>query len=122
MKLIEFRKESSERSDSENWSKSILQKETSFYFDSIEGCNQNKANKVTHLIERARVSVTNGKSTKQEIIASIIELEGKEVLQRKINFANCFGVPLSYALYCDENENIFLFDLIALDNIVFKQQ
>lgn len=121
MRLVEFRKESSERSDGENWCKSILKKGTPYYFDSIEGCNQNTANKVTHLIERARVSVIDGKSTKQEIIASIIELESKEVLQRKINFANCFNVPLSYALYCDENENVFLFDFISLNNIVFKK-
>lgn len=119
MKLVEFRKESSERSDSDNWSKSILQENTPYYFDSIEGCNQNTANEVTHLIERARVTAIDGKSTKQEIIDSIIELEGREVLQRKINFANCFNIQLSYVLYCDENENVFLFDFISLENVKF---
>lgn len=121
MKLVEFRKESSERSDSDNWSKSILQEKTPYHFDSIEGCNQNTANEVTHLIERARVTAIEGKSNKQEIIASIIELEGREVLQRKINFANCFNVPLLYALYCDENENVFLFNFISLENIEFER-
>ncbi len=121
MKLVEFRKESSERSDSENWSKTILQKETDYYFDSIEGCNQNTANEVTHLIERARVKTIEGKSSKKDILASILKLEGRGTLQRKINFANCFEVPLYYALYCDEIENVFLFNLISLENIEFIQ-
>ena len=47
MALINFRKESSERSDSVNWTKKILTK-TGFYFESIEGCNQNNEDKVTH--------------------------------------------------------------------------
>lgn len=119
MKLVEFRKESSERSDAENWCKSILQEETTYYFDSVEGCNQNTDNKVTHLIERARVTVIDGKSSKQEVLNSIIRLESAKVLHRKIKFANCFNIPLSYVLYCDEIENVFLFQFKSLENIEF---
>lgn len=119
MKLVKFRKETSERSDGDNWCKSILQDKTAYYFDSIEGCNQNTDNKVTHLIERARVTAIEGKSTKQEVLNSIVKLEGKEVLLRKIKFANCFNVPLSYALYCDEIENVFLFQFNSIEQIEF---
>ncbi len=122
MKLIDFRKESSERSDAENWSKQLLISESQYHYESIEGCNQNTENSVTHLIERARVSIREGKSTKSEIIRNIIRLEGEQSLLRKINFSKAFNIPLSYALYCDENENVFLFNFFSLEKIEFVQQ
>lgn len=77
MALINFRKETSERSDEANWAKSLLIEKSGFYLESIEGCNQNADNIVTHLIERARVDYDASKpSTKAEIISSIIALEG----------------------------------------------
>lgn len=122
MALINFRKETSERSDVDNWAKSLLVKESGLYLESIEGCNQNADNIVTHLIERARVDDDNSKpSTQDEIISSIISLEGKEVLERKINFAKCFDLPLTYTLYCDETQNILLFNFISLEQVDFVQ-
>ena len=59
MGFSNYRKESSERSDSLNWAKQSLIDNTAFCFDSIEGCNQNASNIVTHLIERARVDYNN---------------------------------------------------------------
>jgi len=104
-----FRKETSERSDEANWAKSLLINHSGYYLDSIEGCNQNANNTVTHLIERARFDDIGGeKSSKTDIINQIIALEGKESLLRKIRFAKCYGLPLSYALYCDETEKVYL--------------
>lgn len=123
MALKNFRKETSERSDEANWVKSLLIKKLGFHLESIEGCNQNADNQVTHLIERARVDYEpNSKATTEDIVSSIIELEGKESLFRKINFAQCYSLPLSYALYCDENENVFLFNFYSLENVDFLRQ
>jgi hypothetical protein len=123
MALINFRKETSERSDEANWAKSLLAEKSGYYLESIEGCNQNADNIVTHLIERARVDYDAAKpSSKAEIISSIVALEGKEVLDRKINFAKCYGLPLSYSLYCDENQNVFLFNFISLEQVDFVHQ
>jgi hypothetical protein len=123
MALINFRKETSERSDEANWAKALLSEKSGYYLESIEGCNQNADNQVTHLIERARVDYDpSAKATTEDIISSIIALEGEDVLTRKINFSLCYSLPLSYALYCDENENVFLFNFHSLTNIDFVKQ
>jgi hypothetical protein len=118
MALNNFRKETSERSDEANWAKNLLIAHSGYYLDSIEGCNQNANNIVTHLIERARVDDIGGeKSTKEAIINQIIALEGKETFLRKIRFAKCYGLPLSYALYCDETEKVYLLYFHSLDEV-----
>lgn len=123
MALTNFRKETSERSDEANWAKSLLVDKSGYFLESIEGCNQNADNQVTHLIERARVDYDPSiKATTEDIISSIIALEGEDVLQRKINFALCYSLPLSYALYCDENENVYLFNFHSLTKIDFLKQ
>jgi hypothetical protein len=118
MALTNFRKETSERSDEANWAKSLLIKYSGYHLDSIEGCNQNADNMVTHLIERARVDYSaDKKSTKEEIIAQVKALEGEDILQRKINFASCYQLPLSYALYCNENERVYLLSFLSLTEV-----
>ena len=118
MALTNFRKETSERSDEANWAKKLLVEQTGFHFESIEGCNQNTNNVVTHLIERARVDYIEGvKLTKSEVINQIIALEGEAVLQRKINFAECYGLPLSYVLYCDETQKVYLLSFASLTEV-----
>lgn len=42
MAFKNYRKETSERSDEANWAKKILIEKTGLFFDSIEGCNENK--------------------------------------------------------------------------------
>ena len=122
MALKNFRKETSERSDSLNWTKELLSKNTDFYFDSIEGCSQNKDNVVTHLFERMRVDFdSSSKGTLLEVLSGIIVQERREPLQRKINFCRAFGLNLSYVLYCDETEKVYLFELSSIDDIQFKQ-
>jgi hypothetical protein len=122
MALKNFRKESSERSDAQNWAKSMLARETDLFFESIEGCNQNKDNVVTHLFERMRVDYEEfPKSTLSSILEQIVSQEGKDSLQRKINFCKCFGLNLSYVLYCDEIESVYLFEFESIDVIQFKE-
>lgn len=118
MGITNFRKESSERSDSQNWAKELLMNIEGIHLESIEGCNQNADNTVTHLIERARIDIEPGeKAKKQDVIDAIIQLEGEARLQRKINFANCFDTPLYYALYCDEAEKVYLIRIKSLTEI-----
>lgn len=115
MALTNFRKESSERSDGANWTKSLLIEKSGFHLDSIEGCNQNAQNLVTHLMERARVDYFEGANASlEEVVNQIIELEGSGSLSRKINFAKCFGLPLHYVLYSDEDERVYVLALQSL--------
>ena len=44
MAFKNYRKETSERSDEANWAKKILIEKTGLFFDTIEGCNENKDN------------------------------------------------------------------------------
>lgn len=124
MKASNFRKESSERSDSSNWAKNLLIEKTPYHFDSIEGCNQNQDNQVTHLFERARIDLDENLPdlSPEELLSEIINIEGKDSLIRKINFANCFGLSLHYVLYCDEKEIVFLYEIQATDSLHLKQQ
>ena len=114
MEFCNYRKETSERSNSSNWAKKTLVEKTGFYFDAIEGCNENNQNVVTHLMERARVDVIDGQATDRNVLSSIINLEGRDVLQRKINFAKAFQHPLTYVLYCDEKEAVWVFTIDSL--------
>jgi hypothetical protein len=118
MALTNFRKETSERSDSANWAKVLLLEKSGFYLDSIEGCNQNGLNLVTHLMERARVDYMEGvKASLEEVAVQIIELEGRDSLERKIRFAKCFELPLHYVLYSDEEERVYLLAFHSLAQI-----
>ncbi len=123
MEFLNYRKETSERSDAQNWAKKLLIEKTELHYDSIEGCNQNSNNVVTHLMERARIDITGiGEINLANIIHSIKDIEGNDRLLRKIRFANCFGKPLTYVLYCNENENVFVFSISDLDKISLDNQ
>jgi hypothetical protein len=119
MKIQKLRKETSERSDANNWAKKELNDKTNFYFESIEGCNQNTENIVTHLLERARFDFSEHEYTLDDVKNMIVELETIPVLQRKINFSKLFNIPLSYVLYCDENEEVYLFNFHTLEKFEF---
>jgi hypothetical protein len=116
MKINNLRKESSERSDAANWAKTDLIQKTDYFFESIEGCNQNASNIVTHLFERARFDEGGNVNNINDIKNLIIELESLDVIIRKINFSNLFNIPLSYILYCDETETVYLFNFNTIDN------
>lgn len=122
MHIKNLRKESSERSDSSNWCKEALLIDTPYNFDSIEGCNQNTDNIVTHLLERARYDKSDSVTSLNNLLTLIIELENRDVLQRKINFASLFNIPLSYVLYCDETEVVHLVNLSSLTLISYVKK
>lgn len=96
MAFKNYRKETSERSDEANWAKKILIEKTGLFFESIEGCNENNNNVVTHLMERARVDFIGEISSENEVLQDIINLEGIDSLKRKINFAKAFNCSLTY--------------------------
>lgn len=122
MGLKNFRKETSERSDNSNWAKLSLIKNTPYHYEGIEGCNENNNNVVTHLLERARVEYDgNDDMAPSSVLSEIIELETTPVLIRKINFAKAFGLNLSYVLYCDETEDVWLYEFDSIDNLSLVQ-
>ena len=55
------------------------------------------------------------------VLSEIIELETTPVLIRKINFAKAFGLNLSYVLYCDETEDVWLYEFDSIDNLSLVQ-
>ncbi len=118
MQLSNYRKETSERSDADNWAKHCLISDTKFFFEGIEGCNQNTQNQTTHLFERAHVDIDfDGEKNKQDVLSSIIELETKNALQRKINFASAFGLSLSYVLYNDQSGSVFILEFRNIEDV-----
>ena len=122
MAFTNFRKETSERSDDVNWAKRSLVANTPYHYDGIEGCNENRNNVVTHLLERARVDDDGaGDMPVPDVLREIIRLETVPVLQRKMNFAGAFGLNLSYILYCDETESVWRYEFLDIDTLVLKQ-
>jgi len=117
MRLTNFTKQTSERSDALNWAKRKLIDKTPFYYFGIEGCNQNSANQTTHLFERAHVDIDlTGKKDKHHVLESILELETPDALQSKINFANQFDLPLSYVLHNDDTGYVFILEFRSIDD------
>lgn len=119
-----FRKETSERSDLSNWAKQSLIKNTNYHFDSIEGCNENDRNVATHLMERARVDFDGDETNMgiDSICAAIIRLESESALQRKINFAKAFRMNLTYVLYNDEKQRVWMYEFEQLRTLKFVQK
>ena len=119
-----FRKETSERSDASNWAKQSLIQNTRYHFDSIEGCNENDSNIATHLMERARVDF-DGNDTNMgvdSICLAIIELESEAALQRKINFARAFRMNLTYVLYNDETQRVWMYEFEQLRTLKYVRK
>jgi hypothetical protein len=122
--LTNFRKETSERSDASNWAKRSLIENTPYHFDSIEGCNENDSNVATHLMERARVDY-DGNDANMDIDAiriAILTLETEAVLQRKINFARAFLLNLTYVLYNDETQKVWMYEFESFESLKFVQK
>ena len=122
MAFTNFRKETSERSDITNCAKYSLISNTPYHYEGIEGCNENNNNIVTHLLERARVDY-NGIDDMPpvSVLSEIVKLETYPVLIRKINFAKAFGINLSYVLYCDEIECVWLYELKTIEELSLIQ-
>ena len=118
MSFTNLRKETSERSDASNWAKKALIENTHYYSDSIEGCNENSSDTVTMLMERARVDGDERNETTDMTFRKIKSLEG-DCLIRKINFSLRFGLNLSYFLYNDELEKVWMYEISSLSECKF---
>lgn len=121
MGFSNYKKETSERSDSSNWAKQTLIQSGKFYFESIEGCNENTDNTVTHLMERASVDFDGIEETNENVLNDIIKLETSDSLIRKIKFAEKLGLPLSYVLYSYSNNNVWLYQITSIDNCLLAR-
>ncbi len=120
MQKIILTKETSERSDADNWAKKVLIAESGFSLQSIEGCNQNAQNQVTHLIERAYCANFPASYNFDTVINAILDVEGLESLKQKRAFCRAFNLPLSYAIYGDKpSEFVKLFQI--LDKIILHK-
>ena len=118
MAFSNLRKETSERSDVVNWAKQSLIQNTPFHFDGIEGCNENAENVATHLFERARVDYDGHDDMDEGTVLQLIQqLETLPVLERKINFAKAFQLNLSYVLYCDGIDNVWVYEFQGIHSI-----
>lgn len=109
MAFAKYQKDTSERSDAVNWVKKELLKSTVFHFDSIEGCNQNDKNTVTHLFDRAQVFFNEGSNeidSPEVVFNNILRLEPNGALERKLNLAKKFGAEYQYILYCMDPEMV----------------
>lgn len=105
--MMNLKKETSERNDLNNWAKLFLIENTNFFYESIEGCNQNNFNITTHLFDRANYTFYENK---EEIIPSIKEFEGHDSIDRKLALASHLNISYNYVLYCYENNQIKLLD------------
>lgn len=111
MAFSNYHKETSERSDPLNWAKQRLVTAGDYFFESIEGCNQNKYNMTTFILERACVSCDDGTPDSDDIVrAEIIKLEkGVQPIVRKCFFAKKLNCPFYYVLYCYEPEKVWVY-------------
>lgn len=57
MHILSFRKETSERSETQNWVLAELSASTCFYFVGFEGCNENNEHKVTTVMDRLSIEL-----------------------------------------------------------------
>lgn len=113
MAFSNYRKESSERSDSKNWAKKQLIDAADYFYESIEGCNQNSYNITTMILERLRVDCVDGvPSSDGEVKDAIVNAEGgRDHLLRKFNFAKVLHCDFYYVLYCMENQMVWLYSI-----------
>lgn len=112
MGTFHLSKQTSERSDRDNWIKAVLIKNSGYQFDSLEGCNQNAQHQITHLIERAFCENNLDGFSLENIHEAIIKLEGEQAFYNKIAFCKNFGLPLFYAIYGQKNsEFVKLFSI-----------
>ena len=121
MKIDSFHKETSERSEDQNWVLSELTHSSDFYYVGFEGCNENSSSMVTHIMDRASIEISGNLQSlpsAEEIITIINNLEGN-YLQGKINFCKFLGIGYTYILYNYENEIVLRYEYFN-NELLFK--
>ncbi len=123
MEIISSQKETSERSEEQNWPLLELSASKLFLFSGFEGCNENNNNLVTTLLDRASIKI-NGDSTSlptdEEVWSIINSLEGA-CLQGKIMLCERLGVPYSYILY-NYDYSFVLRYTVLIDRVEFEEK
>lgn len=122
MAILSFRKETSERSEMQNWVLTELSASTCFYFVGFEGCNENIEHKVTTVMDRLSIELDSLDNTiiPADEVLRIIKTNEEDQLIGKIKFCELLGIPYTYILYCYANEYVWRYEL-SLDEIVLKQ-
>lgn len=112
MNVIQLSKETSERSETQNWVLEELASSSDFYYAGFEGCNENSSFIVTAILDRASIKVEgdiNVLPDSETVKKSIIELEGNSIWG-KIQFCHLLGIGFSYILYNYEHQFVLRYE------------
>ena len=123
MNITSFRKETSERSEVQNWVLDELSASGNYYFSGFEGCNENSSNQVTAILDRVSIVIEGQPDILPQLyqVTSIIEsLEGK-ALPGKISFCSRLGLPYSYVLYNYDHGFVLRYELDS-NGIYFRER
>lgn len=113
MDIKSFRKETSERSEHQNWVLEELSGSSVLYFTGFEGCNENSSFQATAILDRSLIDVSGSIDDPppiEQVIALIESNEGR-ALQGKINFCSHLGFPYTYVLYNYEHHFVLRYEL-----------
>lgn len=113
MNIKSFRKETSERSELQNWVLDELSASSFFYFSGFEGCNENSSNQVTAVLDRVSIEIDDLPDNPlplEQVKKTIEVLEGRS-LPGKISFCECLGFPYTYILYNYEYGFVLRYEL-----------
>lgn len=123
MEIVDFRKETSERSERQNWVLDELSASTIFYFSGFEGCNEDSSDVVTAIMDRASISITGDPLILPDIETVIHAIEGIEgkTLRGKINFCKRIGLTYTYILYNYQFEFVLRYEFND-DKLCFMQR
>lgn len=123
MDITQFRKETSERSERQNWVLDELSASHDFYFAGFEGCNENSSFQATTLLDRSSIDVSGDIDTPpsiEQVKELINSLEGR-MLQGKINFCSLLGLPYTYILYNYEHQFVLRYELTDNNPILIER-
>lgn len=123
MEITSYKKETSERSENQNWVLAEIANSIDYYYAGFEGCNENIANEVTSLLDRASIEITTPDSImpgNDDVYKAIREIENK-ALHGKIKFCHRLGLPYTYVLYNYGYEIVLRYEITGSD-ILFKEK
>jgi hypothetical protein len=93
-------RETSERSDAENWTRQAIEEDRRFALVAFEGCNQDASHRTTHLLGRSVFCRTGpGPVRASDIAREIVRAEGPAVLADRRLCAERVGVPYEHVVY-----------------------
>lgn len=123
MVISQFRKETSERSEMQNWVLSELSASKLYYYAGFEGCNENLDNTCTAILDRASIEVSGNLDELPSIesVRKVVSMLEGVSLNGKIIFCNRLGIPFTYILYNYDNEFVLRYEF-SLEGTVFRER